>query len=41
MVTNQGLVSDTNADTINVFYNDTVGGFYLQHTLAVGTSRST
>ena len=36
VVANQGLVSDGNADTINVFYNDTVGGFYLQHTLAVG-----
>jgi hypothetical protein len=36
VVANQGLVSDTNSDTINVLYNDTVGGFYLQHTLTVG-----
>jgi hypothetical protein len=36
VVANQGLPSDVNSDTINVLYNDTVGGFYLEHTLTAG-----
>lgn len=36
VVADQGLVSDTNADSVVVLMNDTTGGFFLNNTLPVG-----